>query len=758
MLTHRVSGITCCAIQEAYENERLKLSDNRSRDPPQWSTLDKRRPVAALKDIEYPSGYDILLDWAPEISPLTDSSGWQYGLTFNEISAYNQDSASETDDNVNVRHRKWQRLTVERAQYEEAKQKYDSDFEKDKSLFRSISPALLQHLFFGQQGEQIQIQMILESERSLNGEYSSDYLLPTDPPHWSSGSGENAPINPKLLRLDQLKEVVGAIYNGGNGWETLHDFIYQLSSDTDPLGWQYNTNFTGEVPWTNDPSSSFSSSSLSLSSAPLIMNVRRRLWFRTCVADSHLCSAQDKFLTYFAQRPRGVIKMGNLQRQGPLKLIWYDSFVTLRDSQLEVILLKYESPFGGKTNASPVLPSEVGAVTGVESAMPSDEWYLGKNLGLKKPVSSLFTPSSSFTIPAPRQLAFLGGGVVRYPLQGCEVIELSALESAESATSESDSSSKMYQFGLRTGKSWGQLQFSSTVSGDDEPDSLCRYTSQENHRLLCVFNAYSRQDYEEWICTLRNQIALVNLHFWPFLGSPPILDRVLIEGYLWIRGQQLLLPSWKYRKFELRQDGVLAYYKDNKVIGKIRLRLCYVEECEPSSSFLPSEITCGPFLRTLTNRDSSQRNSISSESQSQSQHQEQHLFQIRNDFEDFEVILKTSTVLDKMRWMRALQEHSNVEKLINSDGLSPFSQSFSSNFSLNLGSVAKKHYSTASGLIRRSNPDGFLMAVATIEDEEKNGDVAMDRLPSLWQSPDNGNSDGEEDGEKSGRLSSFHSF
>ena len=147
---------------------------------------------------------------------------------------------------------------------------------------------------------------------------------------------------------------------------------------------------------------------------------------------------------------------------------------------------------------------------------------------------------------------------------------------------------------------------------------------------------------------LRNQLALINLHYWPFPSSPPILDRVLIEGFLWIRGE--LLPFWKYRKFELRQDGILVYYKDNKVIGKIRLRSCYVDDFsyQQNQQNFSNEITCGPFLK----------NHLSNE----------FIFYIRNELEGFEIMLKTSDLSTKNQWMRALQNHSNVEKLIQSDG------------------------------------------------------------------------------------------
>lgn len=46
----------------------------------------------------------------------------------------------------------------------------------------------------------------------------------------------------------------------------------------------------------------------------------------------------------------------------------------------------------------------------------------------------------------------------------------------------------------------------------------------------------------------------------------------------WKRGH--LVPSWKFRRFELRQNGTLAYYKGNELKGKIRLRGCNIVPTE----------------------------------------------------------------------------------------------------------------------------------------------------------------------------------
>jgi hypothetical protein len=65
----------------------------------------------------------------------------------------------------------------------------------------------------------------------------------------------------------------------------------------------------------------------------------------------------------------------------------------------------------------------------------------------------------------------------------------------------------------------------------------------------------------------------------------------------------------------------------------------------------------------------------------------------------------------------------------------------------------RKHYSTASGMIRKkSGPESLLMA--TRAEEGTIPEIEMDRSPGLWQSPDNRDSDDE----KSERMSSFRSL
>lgn len=671
------------SLLTSFSTSQISFSSTKSiPDPPKFSTLDKKRPVSNLQQILYPIGHCILSDWKPEVTSQTDTNGWQYADDF--ISSSWSECVINPNDNY-VRHRKWQRLTISINDYDRAIQ-HLRKFQENLNLFRSISPNIIQCIF---ENEPYHLQMILEFQRSLNGEYSSDYLLPTDPSQWSSGYGEYALINPKFLEIHQLKEVVGAIYNGGDGWETLHDFIYQIAPDTDSQGWQYNTSFLSDShEWQNSSNSELN-----------MMNVRRRLWFRTCVPDEYLESMKEKLLSYYAKRPRGVIKSGNIQRQGQFKVLWYDAYATLTDTELEIILLKYERPFGNNKNSSTIPVEETS----------TDDWYLGKNLGLKKPLSSLFgqsntsintpTPASTPTpTPTPKQFTFLGGGIVKYPLYGCEIIELSEHEDEgrDEITNE-EIPKKNYQFGLRTGKSWGKYYFTTLTSttsagtntnpgtsttsttGLDEPDSICRYTIQEDYHLLCVLNTYNQQDYHDWICILRNQIALINLHFWPFLGSPPILDKVLIEGYMWIKSGPIL-KKWKYRKFELRQNGILVYYKKDRniIIGKIRLRLCYIEDCEDELSYMMNSetMTCSPFLKVL-------RSDSTTGTSSGMEHQE-YSFQIRNDVEGYEIQLKTSTYLDKIQWMKALKDHSNIEKILKNEGfcLIPPYPSSSSHYTL----------------------------------------------------------------------------
>lgn len=91
-----------------------------------------------------------------------------------------------------------------------------------------------------------------------------------------------------------------------------------------------------------------------------------------------------------------------------------------------------------------------------------------------------------------------------------------------------------------------------------------------------LFNASSSEDLEDWLCAITHQTALVHPIFWPIRFGPPLVDTLILEGDLWKKGN--IIPNWTVRRFELRQDGTLAYYRNQDLRGKIRLRGCLVRE------------------------------------------------------------------------------------------------------------------------------------------------------------------------------------
>jgi hypothetical protein len=91
-----------------------------------------------------------------------------------------------------------------------------------------------------------------------------------------------------------------------------------------------------------------------------------------------------------------------------------------------------------------------------------------------------------------------------------------------------------------------------------------------------LFNASSSEDLEDWLCAITHQTALIHPIFWPISFGPPLVDTLILEGDLWKKGN--FIPNWTIRRFELRQDGTLSYFKGQELRGKIRLRGCLVRE------------------------------------------------------------------------------------------------------------------------------------------------------------------------------------
>ena len=490
-------------VQEGYEFQRYNGSiwimssrydsnSLRSGDPSHFTTND-RKGIDCLGAILLPQQYSTFVDWKFEVKDeVTDKRGWMYMSDFcNSVS-----SASSVSDSQ-VRYRKWQRLIISTSDLSRARPTMTT-FISAKHHFRSLCIPLIK---LALSKYDFQIQMVLECERLGDGVYSARNLCATDPPRWCAGPADNLTINPTEIAASSLTPVETTIFNRGNGWDILHEFIFTLYPGRDPLGWQYNAAFDLDNSWMAKPTRD------SL--------VRRRLWIRTCIRDHTLYECRLALQRYIRTHRRGVFKTGPLQRQSHYRRRWSQGTAVLTDSHIELTL---------------------------------DNNYQG---------------------------------FVEYSLKSCEAVRIET-------GGETD---KRFKFGMRK----------VGPGGSDEG-------------VVCVLNANSEQDRDDWITALTHQIALVNLLFWPLDIGPPTADAVLFKGEMWKRGH--VMPNWKFRTFELRQSGTLAYFKDGVLRGKVRVRGCVVRD-------MPEE---GEFVFALLKSTG------------------------------YGLVMRTSDGLTKKQWMEAIQE------------------------------------------------------------------------------------------------------
>jgi hypothetical protein len=171
---------------------------------------------------------------------------------------------------------------------------------------------------------------------------------------------------------------------------------------------------------------------------------------------------------------------------------------------------------------------------------------------------------------------------VTYSLHGCEPVLLSQL------SGEGDLMNKFFLFGLRR------------IGGA----RLAGLPVVENHLdptggVFCILNAPSAELRDRWVSALTHQLLLVNTYrflrqscsqWCPVIGPPCLVDVPYITGRLWKKGDLV----WKFRTFELRKSGILAYFKRGRLIGEVKL----LNECSiqipPDISFqFPFDImTC----------------------------------------------------------------------------------------------------------------------------------------------------------------------
>lgn len=480
-------------MSSKYDKKSLKEGD------PPHLTSNNYKAVSCLQDILLPSGFTIRLDWKFEVNKnMTDQRGWMYKIEFNSMEFTPSQLPSSQ-----VRFRKWQRMIINNVDLPQVPALV-SRFLAVKNHYRSLGVPLIQ---LALSKYEFHIQYVMECERigiSQEDRFSSSNMLESDPPQWCSGPADNLTIDPTTVATSSLRELEATEFNRGNGWDTLHEFIFTLYPDKDSQGWQYNTDFSSDAMWAGRPGDNSC--------------VRRRLWIRTCVRNNQLYESRAALRSYIANHRRGVIKTGPLDRQSHYRKRWCRGMAVLNDDTLELNL-------------------ENNYQTHVE-----------------------------------------------YSLKGCEVVSIES----------HDHPDKKYQFGMR------QVGEGGCDLG-----------------LVCILNTHSEKERRAWMAALAHQIALVNLLFWPLENGPPTADRVLFRGEMWKRGH--LVPNWKFRSFELRQGGTLAYFKSGLLRGKIRLRGCTIRD-------LPSE---GEFAFEI----------------------------VKNS--GYSLALRTSDAITKKQWITALEDKLN---------------------------------------------------------------------------------------------------
>jgi hypothetical protein len=273
-----------------------------SKDPPHWTDADHNE-LKSFDQISVPENYHVFVDWKFECLPLTtDRRGWIYKSNF-EVTKTTSTRTNESE----VRYRKWERILVERNQYEVAKLRL-SQFAKHQSQFRSLCPSLLKAAL---RKFNFHFQFVMECERlnRYDFSFSSSALIPGDPPQWSIGPELNLTNDPRLFPIYELQNAKSSLWSLIDGWEALHNFVPILYPNKDTEGWEYNLDF-------QDTQQQGSSSPLPWVSYPHIgteIRVRRRIWMRTCIKSEWLYKCRSVLTEYINFHPRGVCYMSPVE-------------------------------------------------------------------------------------------------------------------------------------------------------------------------------------------------------------------------------------------------------------------------------------------------------------------------------------------------------------------------------------------------------------------------------------------------------------
>jgi hypothetical protein len=305
-----VTNITSLASGHSYDGFHM-----READPPHWST-SIGISIQSMNDVDIAEGYEICADWKFDINQplLTDKQGWQYNRDFvveGWVPASGSDSA--------VRHRKWFRILVSSEHITAAKKRL-TEFSNNRRDFRSLHPGLIKaalpHWYY-------QLQFVMECQRYDDGTFSADNLRAPgmhDPPQWCVGAPDSCLVDPSDVPVTELYDGLHLIETNPHGSDCLTEFMFTVYPNRDPSGWQYNTSFQAQTPWSQSILPGY--------------GVRRRVWFRSIVPNKQLYLCRRALQEYIELHPRGVVKTGMLHRLSHFRKRWTAGIATLTDRAL----------------------------------------------------------------------------------------------------------------------------------------------------------------------------------------------------------------------------------------------------------------------------------------------------------------------------------------------------------------------------------------------------------------------------------------
>lgn len=120
------------------------------------------------------------------------------------------------------------------------------------------------------------------------------------------------------------------------------------------------------------------------------------------------------------------------------------------------------------------------------------------------------------------------------------------------------------------------------------------------NELICTLQARNVNERNLWMTVLTHHLCVLHVSFWPIAFGPPLNERVIAIGDMWTHDGTWLI--WKRRHFELRENGLLSYFKKGVLKGKTNVMNCLISKCDDTISII-SKINGHKLLMRSSNSE-----------------------------------------------------------------------------------------------------------------------------------------------------------